>query len=125
MIVFIERNTKETKSSMSLKQGLDPSSIETEVSFLNYMLDLFAFHSHFVLNLIVDGDTDMDSHRTTEDVGIVLGQLLTELGKEKESITYYGTTNVSMDETLARLVTDIRRRSYLYLDVDFSKGVIE
>jgi imidazoleglycerol-phosphate dehydratase len=125
MTVFIERNIKETKSSISLKQGLDSSSIKTEVGFLDYMLDLVAFHSHFLLNLIVDGYTDVDAHRTTEDVGIVLGLLLTELGKEKESIICYGTTNASMGETLARLVTDIRGRSYLYLNVDFSKGVIE
>lgn len=124
MTVSIERITKETKIRMSLKQGFEPSSIETGVGFLNHMLNLFAFHGHFVLDLIVEGDTDVDDHHTTEDVGIVLGQLLAELSKEKGSITRYGTAYVPMDETLARSVTDISGRPYLHLEATFSKATV-
>lgn len=63
------------------------------------MLDLFAFHGHFVLDVQVDGDIDVDDHHTTEDVGIVLGQLLAELGQDKGAINRYGSAYVPMDET--------------------------
>lgn len=121
MSVSKERITKETKIAITLKRGLEPSVINTGVGFLNHMLDLFAFHGHFVLDVQVDGDTDVDDHHTTEDVGIVLGQLLAELGKDKGAINRYGSAYVPMDETLARSVIDISGRPYLSFNAAFSK----
>jgi len=116
-----ERITKETKIAITLKRGLEPSVINTGVGFLNHMLDLFAFHGHFVLDVQVDGDTDVGDHHTTEDVGIVLGQLLAELGQDKGAINRYGSAYVPMDETLARSVIDISGRPYLSFNASFSK----
>ena len=121
MSVSKERITKETKIAITLKRGLEPSVINTGVGFLNHMLDLFAFHGHFVLDVQVDGDTDVDDHHTTEDVGIVLGQLLAELGQDKRTINRYGSAYVPMDETLARSVIDISGRPYLSFNASFSK----
>ena len=121
MSVSKERITKETKIAITLKRGLEPSVINTGVGFLNHMLDLFAFHGHFVLDVQVDGDTDVDDHHTTEDVGIVLGQLLAELGQDTGAINRYGSAYVPMDETLARSVIDISGRPYLSFNASFSK----
>lgn len=120
MTVNKERKTKETKIKLSLDKGLSESSIDTGVGFLNHMLDLFAFHGHYVLDVTVDGDTDVDDHHTTEDIGILLGQAIAELNQDKSSIQRYGTAYVPMDETLARTVVDISGRPYLHFNADFT-----
>ncbi|SFC21847.1 imidazoleglycerol-phosphate dehydratase [Alkalibacterium subtropicum] len=120
MTVNKERNTKETRIKLSLDKGLSESTIDTGVGFLNHMLDLFAFHGHYVLDVTVDGDTDVDDHHTTEDIGILLGQAIVELNQDKSSIKRYGTAYVPMDETLARTVVDISGRPYLHFEADFS-----
>lgn len=120
MTVSKERNTKETKIKLSVEKGLSESSLDTGVGFLNHMLDLFAFHGHYVLDVTVDGDTDVDDHHTTEDIGILLGQAIAELNQDKSSIERYGTAYVPMDETLARVVVDISGRPYLHFDAEFS-----
>lgn len=121
MAVTKERVTKETKISLTVDRGLEESTIDTGVGFLNHMLDLLAFHGHFVFNIKVDGDIDVDDHHTTEDVGILLGQALTELAIDKSKIQRYGSAYVPMDETLARAVTDVSGRPYLHFEVDFSR----
>ncbi|OJF94143.1 imidazoleglycerol-phosphate dehydratase HisB [Alkalibacterium sp. 20] len=120
MTITKERNTKETRIKLSMDKGLSESNIDTGVGFLNHMLDLFAFHGHFVLNITVDGDTDVDDHHTTEDIGILLGQAIAELTQDKSSIERYGTAYVPMDETLARAVVDISGRPFLSFEPDFS-----
>ncbi|MER2064025.1 MAG: imidazoleglycerol-phosphate dehydratase HisB [Alkalibacterium sp.] len=120
MTVSKERSTKETKIKLSLDNGLTESKIDTGVGFLNHMLDLFAFHGHYVLDVTVDGDTEVDDHHTTEDVGILLGQGIAELNQDKSAIERYGSAYVPMDETLARTVVDISGRPYLHFEADFS-----
>lgn len=120
MMIKKERQTKETAIKMTVSRGLDDSHIDTGVGFLNHMLDLLAFHGHFVINVTVDGDTDVDDHHTTEDVGILLGQALAELLSDKEAIKRYGTAYVPMDETLSRTVVDISGRPYLHFEAEFS-----
>lgn len=120
MTITKERNTKETRIKLSLDKGLSESTIDTGVGFLNHMLDLFAFHGHFVLDVKVDGDTDVDDHHTTEDIGILLGQAIAESNQYKSSIERYGTAYVPMDETLARSVVDISGRPFLNFEADFS-----
>lgn len=121
MSVTLERETKETRIRMSLDRGVEPSHIDTGIGFLNHMLDLFVFHGHFVMDCAVTGDTNVDDHHTAEDVGIVFGQLLAELGSDKSRITRYGHAYVPMDETLSRSVIDISGRPYLSFNATFSK----
>lgn len=120
MVIKKERITKETSIRMSVERGLAPSTIDTGVGFLNHMLDLLAFHGHFVFDIQVDGDTDVDDHHTTEDVGILLGQAIAELNVDKVKIQRYGTAYVPMDETLARSVVDVSGRPYLHLEAAFT-----
>ena len=110
------RKTSETEISLSL--GLDGKGlgkIKTGIPFFDHMLNLFARHGLFDLEVKAKGDLDVDLHHTVEDVGIVLGQALaTALGK-KEGIRRYGCAHVPMDETLARVAIDLSGRPYLEL----------
>lgn len=116
------RETKETAIDATLDfTNQSETTISTGVGFLDHMLTLFSFHSGIALQLSVEGDTDVDDHHTTEDIGIVLGQLLLEAVRNKTSFTRYGTFYIPMDETLARVVTDISGRPFLSFNAEFSK----
>jgi imidazoleglycerol-phosphate dehydratase len=110
------RKTSETEISLAL--GLDGkggAKVKTGIPFFDHMLNLFAKHGLFDLEVKAKGDLEVDLHHTVEDVGIVLGQALaTALGK-KEGIRRYGAAFVPMDETLARVVVDLSGRPYLEL----------
>ncbi|WP_425255502.1 imidazoleglycerol-phosphate dehydratase HisB [Mammaliicoccus sciuri] len=116
-----ERSTKETDIKIHLRLDGEDSNINTGVGFLDHMLTLFSFHSGIALNIEVDGDTHVDDHHTVEDIGIVIGQLLLEVVKDKKSFTRYGSFYIPMDETLARVVTDISGRPYLSFNATFSR----
>ncbi len=110
------RKTSETEISRSL--GLDgkgSGKVKTGIPFFDHMLNLFARHGLFDLEVKAKGDLDVDLHHTVEDVGIVLGQALTAALGKKEGIRRYGTAHVPMDETLARVVVDLSGRPYLEL----------
>ncbi|MCX7669796.1 MAG: imidazoleglycerol-phosphate dehydratase, partial [Anaerolineae bacterium] len=81
----IARKTNETDIKLSLNvDGTGVSEIETDVPFLNHMLDLFTKHGQFDLKLQAAGDVDIDDHHTVEDIGICLGSVLREaLGSKK------------------------------------------
>ncbi|WP_353463580.1 imidazoleglycerol-phosphate dehydratase HisB [Mammaliicoccus sciuri] len=116
-----ERSTKETDIKIQLRLDGEDSHINTGVGFLDHMLTLFSFHSGIALNIEVNGDTHVDDHHTVEDIGIVIGQLLLEVVKDKKSFTRYGSFYIPMDETLARVVTDISGRPYLSFNATFSR----
>ncbi|MCJ0923435.1 imidazoleglycerol-phosphate dehydratase HisB [Mammaliicoccus sciuri] len=116
-----ERSTKETDIKIQLQLDGEDSHINTGVGFLDHMLTLFSFHSGIALNIEVVGDTHVDDHHTVEDIGIVIGQLLLEVVKDKKSFTRYGSFYIPMDETLARVVTDISGRPYLSFNAIFSR----
>ncbi|MDP4461274.1 imidazoleglycerol-phosphate dehydratase HisB [Staphylococcus hyicus] len=120
MTYQINRETKETKIAIEITQSAD-RHIATGVGFLDHMLTLFSFHSGIGLHIDVDGDTWVDDHHTTEDIGIVLGQLFLQMIKEQRHFERYGTQYLPMDETLARAVVDISGRPYLYFNASFSK----
>jgi imidazoleglycerol-phosphate dehydratase len=110
------RKTSETEISVTL--GLDgkgAAKVKTGIPFFDHMLNLFARHGLFDLEVKAKGDLDVDLHHTVEDVGIVLGQTLTAALGKKEGIRRYGTAHVPMDETLARVVIDLSGRPYLEL----------
>ncbi|MFC0187464.1 imidazoleglycerol-phosphate dehydratase HisB [Fictibacillus aquaticus] len=110
----IERNTKETQISLSLNiDGTGEASIQTPVPFLNHMLDAVARHGLFDLTVNAAGDTEIDDHHTTEDVGICLGQAIQGALGDKKGIKRYGSAFVPMDETLAQVVIDLSNRPHL------------
>ncbi|EGQ1702822.1 imidazoleglycerol-phosphate dehydratase HisB [Staphylococcus pseudintermedius] len=121
MTYQINRETKETKIAIELSEVQETSHIDTGVGFLDHMLTLLSFHSGLYFNIHVDGDTWVDDHHTTEDIGIVLGQLLLQLTRDKKHFERYGQQYLPMDETLARAVVDISGRPYLNFNASFSK----
>ncbi|MBA8779737.1 imidazoleglycerol-phosphate dehydratase HisB [Staphylococcus schleiferi subsp. coagulans] len=121
MTYQIRRETTETKIDIKLSVSEKESQIHTGVGFLDHMLSLWSFHSDLALQIDVEGDTWVDDHHTTEDIGIVLGQLLRQLIKDEVHYTRYGTQYIPMDETLARAVVDISGRPYLNFHAHFSK----
>lgn len=116
----LERNTKETKIKGSLDLGgKGISDINTGIGFLDHMLDLLARHSGMDLSIRCDGDLNVDGHHTTEDIGIVIGKLLSEALGEKRGINRYGFASIPMDEALAQCSLDISGRPFLVLKAEF------
>ena len=84
------------------------------------MLDGFARHGLFDLNVRVKGDIEVDSHHTIEDTGIVLGQAIAKALGDKAGIRRYGYFILPMDETLALAAIDLSGRPYLKYQADFT-----
>jgi imidazoleglycerol-phosphate dehydratase len=119
-ISSVKRQTNETNIELTLNiDGEGQSNIKTGVPFLNHMLDLFAKHGQFDLTVHASGDTDVDDHHTTEDIGICLGQVLREALGDKKGIKRYGNAFVPMDETLAQVVVDLSNRPHLEMCAQF------
>lgn len=110
----IERNTNETQIKLQLQiDGEGKADIQTPVPFLNHMLDLWTKHGLFDLTINANGDTEIDDHHTTEDIGICLGTALKDALGDKKGIKRYGNAFVPMDETLAQVVVDLSNRPHL------------
>ena len=114
----IVRNTAETKIKLTLNlDGAGNSDISTGVGFLDHMLVLFAKHGRFDLTVSCQGDTWVDDHHTTEDVGIALGQAFKQALGDKKGITRYGNMILPMDEALILTAVDLSGRGYLGYDL--------
>jgi imidazoleglycerol-phosphate dehydratase len=114
----IKRATKETDIRVTLDiDGEGKSVISTGVPFLDHMLDLFARHGLFDLEVACKGDLHIDDHHSVEDTAICLGQAFAEALGDKKGIARYGAAYTPMDETLARAVIDLSGRSYLVYKV--------
>lgn len=124
-ICDIQRDTTETRVKLSLNlDGSGKASIETGVGFFNHMLELFARHGLFDLSVQSEGDLQVDSHHTVEDVGIVLGEALAKALGDKRGINRYGDALVPMDESLAQVVVDLSGRSATVLHLPFNSGKV-
>lgn len=107
----IVRKTAETDIALSLNlDGTGKSEIDTGCGFLNHMLTLFAKHGRFDLSVKCVGDTDVDYHHTTEDIGICLGDAFAHALGEMRGITRYGSMLLPMDEALVLSAVDISGR---------------
>ena len=110
----IKRDTNETKIELSLDlDGTGKSSVKTGMGFLDHMLTLFAKHGRFDLDIKCEGDTYVDFHHSTEDIGIVLGQAFAEALGNKAGINRYGFMILPMDEALILSAADFSGRSCL------------
>jgi len=110
----IERITRETQIKAKLRiEGKGKYDISTGICFLDHMLELFARHGGFHLELHANGDLDIDQHHTVEDVGIVLGQLFKEALGDRRGINRAGYFVLPMDETLAVVAVDMGGRPAL------------
>ncbi|MDX6383745.1 MAG: imidazoleglycerol-phosphate dehydratase [Blastocatellia bacterium] len=114
----VRRKTKETDVRVKLNlDGKGSSRIRTGLPFLDHMLDLFAKHGLFDLEVLCEGDLEIDDHHSVEDIALTLGQALTEALGDKAGINRYGAAIVPMDEALCRSVIDLSGRFYLVYEV--------
>ena len=117
----VERNTKETKIKLTFNvDGTGTCKSETGVGFFNHMLDGFARHGLFDLDVKVDGDLFVDCHHTIEDTGIVLGNAIKEAVGDKKGIKRYGSCILPMDEALVLCAIDLSGRPYYVSDAVFT-----
>ena len=125
-ITNIVRTTKETDINLTLNlDGTGKTNIHTGVGFFDHMLDGFARHGLFDLDLQVVGDLHVDCHHTVEDVGIVLGQAILKARGDKKGIKRYGNFLLPMDETLAMCAIDLSGRPYLNFQAEFPIGKLD
>ena len=115
----INRATAETAIALKLNlDGTGVSSIDSGCGFLDHMLTLFAKHGRFALSVKCIGDTDVDDHHTTEDIGIVLGQAFNDCLGDKRGIRRYGSMWLPMDEALILCAVDLSGRAALGYALD-------
>jgi len=119
-----KRSTKETNISVELKlYGSGKSNIDTGVGFFDHMLEAFSKHALIDLNVHCKGDTHIDDHHSVEDVGIVIGQALSEAIYPIEKVERFGNAAVVMDETCVECDMDLSGRPYLHYEVDVNGKV--
>lgn len=110
----IKRKTKETDIALEINlDGSGKSEIDTGSGFLDHMLTLFASHGLFDLKVKCKGDSEVDFHHTTEDIGICLGLAFCEAIGDKRGIKRYGDKILPMDEALVLSAVDISGRGML------------
>jgi imidazoleglycerol-phosphate dehydratase len=118
------RKTKETDITISMNiNGSGDSKIETGVGFLDHMLESFSKHSLIDLEVSCKGDTHIDDHHSVEDVGIVLGALLSEAIYPVKNMERFGSANIVMDEACVSCDLDLSNRPYLVFEADLSGKV--
>ena len=109
----ISRKTHETDIRLSLDlDGNGESEARTGIGFFDHMLTLLARHGLFDIEVAADGDLEVDGHHTVEDVGICLGQALSEALGDKEGIGRYGGLALPMEETLVTVAVDLSGRAW-------------
>lgn len=110
----IKRTTAETDIQLELNlDGTGKSQVDTGVGFLDHMLTLFAKHGRLDLTVTCSGDTCVDDHHSTEDIGIALGDALRQAVGDKRGIQRYGSCILPMDEALILCALDLSGRSCL------------
>jgi len=115
----VARTTEETDIELDLTlDGNGTARVTTGIGFFDHMLELFAHHGRFDLDLRATGDLDVDGHHTVEDVGLVLGQAFAEALGDKRGIRRYAWCALPMDEALALVAVDVSGRPYLVYEVD-------
>lgn len=122
-IAEITRQTNETKISISINlDGTGSQRIATGVPFLDHMLEQIARHGLIDMDIQAQGDIHIDDHHTVEDIGIALGQAISQAIGDKKGIRRYGNAYVPLDEALSRVIIDFSGRSYLEFHVPFVRA---
>ena len=112
----IERNTKETKITLSLNlDGSGEGVIDTGIGFFNHMLELLKKHALIDLSVKALGDIEVDYHHTVEDVGLVFGKALNEALGDRVGLVRYGFASIPMDESLCETSLDLGGRPFVVM----------
>jgi imidazoleglycerol-phosphate dehydratase len=121
----VTRETKETTIRVRVDvDGVGRSTVATGIGFFDHMLEAFARHGGFDLEVEAKGDLHIDMHHTVEDTGIVLGQALAQALNGFKGVRRFGHAYVPMDETLSRCAVDLCNRPYLIWKVAFTRDKI-
>ena len=124
-MVVVERKTKETDIKLEFEfYGSGTYDIKTGIGFFDHMLESFAKHGLFDLKLVCVGDTHVDFHHSTEDVGIALGEALAKSLFPVSGIERFANSAVVMDEALVSCDLDVSGRPYLHFDLGELKGKV-
>jgi len=116
----IERNTAETKISVSINlDGTGQYDNQTGVGFFDHMLDQLSRHSLIDMTIRAEGDYHIDDHHTVEDTGIAFGQALTKALGDKKGINRYGSCLLAMDDAQVQCALDLSARPFLIFNLDF------
>ena len=118
----VTRDTKETQVRVRLViDGTGVSKVSTGIGFYDHMLESFARHGAFDLEVATSGDLHIDMHHTVEDTGIVLGQAFHQALDGFKGVRRFGHAYIPMDETLTRCAIDLSNRPYLVWRVAFAR----
>ena len=120
-IATVNRVTKETDIRLTLNlDGSGKCNINTGIGFFDHMLNGFARHGLFDLDLTCRGDLEVDSHHSVEDCGIVLGEAVKQAVGEKKAIKRYGSAMLPMDEALVLCAVDLSGRPYFSYNAQYT-----
>ncbi len=117
----VNRKTKETDIKLTINlDGSGKANVNTGIGFFDHMLESFARHGLFDLDISIKGDLNVDTHHTVEDAGIVLGQAIKEALGDKAGIKRFGNMILPMDESVVMAAIDISGRPYLIYDINLT-----
>ena len=121
----VKRETKETKITVSLNlDGEGIAKVDTKIGFFDHMLNTLAKHSGMNLDVKCDGDTNVDTHHSVEDTGIVIGEAFNKALSDKTGINRYASFTMAMDDALVMCAIDISNRSYYESNSKFERDLV-
>ena len=121
----IARKTNETNITVSINlDGTGAHKMATGVGFFDHMLDQLSRHSLVDMDVTCQGDLHIDFHHTVEDVGIALGQAISQAIGDKKGIRRYASCDLPMDGTLTRAALDVSGRPFLVFKAEFNRDKI-
>jgi len=124
-IANVARKTKETDVEITINlDGDGRYNIDTNIPFLNHLLDIFAMHGRFNLDVKASGDIDIDYHHLVEDIGITLGDAFKSAIGKKAGIKRFSFYYIPMDDALVRVAIDISGRPYLFYNIELTDPLI-
>lgn len=121
----LERKTKETSIAVEVDlDGTGRYDVQTPIGFLTHMVEQLARHGAFDLTVRAEGDTHIDGHHVTEDLGITLGKAFADALGDKAGIRRYGAATLPMDEALVMVALDLSGRTFFVWNVDLPKAKV-